>query len=145
MSAQPQSFENHAKMVPGYHYVASLLLVLSLGWAVYRVASGYSLDALFGLFLALGVILVFFYARVFALGVQDRLIRLEERLRMERLLPEDLRARIPEFSTGQLIALRFASDAELPDLARRVLSENIRDRKTIKQAVRSWRADEQRI
>jgi hypothetical protein len=70
---------------------------------------------------------------------------LEERLRMETLLPDDLRPRIGEFTTGQLIGLRFASDEELPDLARRVLDEGLTDRKAIKQAVKSWRADHQRI
>ncbi|MEJ2203706.1 MAG: DUF6526 family protein [Gemmatimonadota bacterium] len=91
------------------------------------------------------LILVSYYARTFALGVQDRLIRLEERLRMERLLPDDLRARIGEFSTEQLVGLRFASDDELPELARRVLAEGITDRKVIKKSVGNWRADHQRI
>ncbi len=73
------------------------------------------------------------------------MIRLEERLRMEEVLPEDLKGRIGEFTTEQLIALRFASDEELPELARRVLDEGISDRKDIKKAVTSWRADHQRI
>ncbi len=78
---------------------------------------------------------------MFALTVQDRVIRLEERLRFERLLPEDLKARIPEFTVAQLVSLRFASDAELPALARKVLSDNLTDRKTIKKLVQNWRAD----
>ena len=89
--------------------------------------------------------LAYFYGRLFAMGVQDRVIRLEERLRMERLLDADLKSRIPEFTTEQLIGLRFASDEELPALARRVLAEGIADRKTIKLAVKSWRADHQRV
>jgi hypothetical protein len=79
------------------------------------------------------------------MGVQDRVIRLEERLRMETILPEDLRPRIGELTTEQLIGLRFASDEELPELARRVLDGELTDRKSIKQAVKSWRADHQRI
>ena len=84
-------------------------------------------------------------ARRFALGVQDRVIRLEERLRMEQLLPEDVRGRIGELTTDQLIGLRFASDAELSGLVRRVLDGELTDRKAIKQAVGDWRADHQRI
>ena len=78
---------------------------------------------------------------MFALSVQDRVIRLEERLRCERLLPPDLQARIVELEPGQLISLRFASDAELPALARKVLDEKMKDRKAIKQLIKNWRAD----
>ena len=76
-----------------------------------------------------------------ALTVQDRLIRLEERLRYERVLPADLKARIGEFTVTQLIALRFASDAELPALARKVLDDKISERKAIKQMVKTWKPD----
>ena len=85
------------------------------------------------------------YARAFAVQGQDRVIRLEERLRMERLLPDELKPRINDFTMDQLIALRFASDAELPGLARKVLDEDIGDRKTIKQMIVTWRADYQRV
>ena len=73
--------------------------------------------------------------------MQDRVIRLEMRLRMQQLLPADLRPRIPEFSVGQLVALRFASDQELPELARKVLDEKIEDRKAIKKLVKNWQPD----
>jgi hypothetical protein len=63
------------------------------------------------------------------------------RLRLEKLLPADLKSRILEFSVGQLIALRFASDAELPDLARRVLDEKVKDKKSIKQMIKTWKPD----
>jgi hypothetical protein len=145
MSAAPQTFENHAKMVPLYHFVTFGLLVVNLGWASTLLFRNFSTGTVVGFLLALALIFVFFFARVFALGVQDRVIRLEERLRMERLFADDLKARIQDFTTEQLIALRFASDEELPALARRVLDEGIADRKTIKQAVKNWRADHQRI
>ncbi len=79
--------------------------------------------------------------RLAALAVQDRVIRLEERLRYAQLFPEDLKARIGDFTIAQIVSLQFASDAELPALARKVLNENLQDRKQIKQMVQNWRAD----
>lgn len=145
MSVKPQSYENHAKMVPGYHYVAGLILLALLGWSVWGMIQGLTVSSIVQFLLVMALLLVGFYARVFALGVQDRLIRLEERIRMERVLPDDLRSRIGEFTTEQLIGLRFASDEELAELSRRVLDEGIADRKAIKKAVRSWRPDHERI
>lgn len=140
-----QSFENHAKIVPGYHYWTSALLVFPTLWFGYRAVADFGVDRLATFLFAVGVVLAGFYLRAFPLGVQDRVIRLEERLRLERLLSAELRARIPELTTKQLVGLRFASDSELPDLARRVLEEKITERKEIKRAVRTWRADDQRI
>lgn len=146
MSETPQSFENHAKIVPGYHRWATALLVLPTLYYLYVfVRDFYSVERLADLLFAVGVIIAALYARVFPLGVQDRVIRLEEHLRMERILPDDLRGRIPDFTTAQLVGLRFASDEELPGLARRVLDEGMTDKKAIKQAVKNWRADDQRI
>ena len=91
--------------------------------------------------LAIAFLLAALYARMFALTVQDRVIRLEMQLRLQKLLPADLQQRIPEFAVAQLIALRFASDRELPDLARKVLDEKLRDRKAIKKLVKEWQPD----
>ena len=93
------------------------------------------------LLLAIALVLLFFYARVFALTVQDRVIRLEMRLRLTQLLPADLQSRVNDFTVAQLVGLRFASDQELPDLARKVLEEKLTDRKVIKQLVRHWQPD----
>jgi Family of unknown function (DUF6526) len=76
-----------------------------------------------------------------ALRVQDRLIRLEEQLRYARVLPADLQPRIGEFTIAQIVSLRFASDAELPALARKVLDGKMQDRKAIKQMIQNWKAD----
>ena len=78
---------------------------------------------------------------MYPMRVQDRLIRLEERLRYQRLLPADLQLRIEEFTVAQLVSLRFASDAELPALARKVLNEKLNERKAIKQLVKNWKPD----
>lgn len=145
MSQPAQSFEKHAKMVPLYHYVTFGLVFVPAVYFLYRLFTGFSLDALMlGLF-GVGVILATFFARVFPLGVQDRVIRLEEHLRMERLLPDDLKGRIGEFTVPQLIGLRFASDEELPELARKVLDEKLTDRKDVKREIKNWRADHVRI
>jgi hypothetical protein len=137
-----QSFANHVRMVPGYHYFVLPALTLNFGWSIYRwVHAGFSLDGFISLLTAAGLVLLAYYARVFALTVQDRVIRLEEGMRLQRLLPEDLKTRIGEFSTSQLVAMRFASDGELPGLARKVLTDKIEQRKVIKQMVQNWRSD----
>ena len=137
-----QNFANHGKIVPVFHYFVVPMLALNLAWSIYRLVHWHQwADGIIGVLTAVALLLVAFFARMFALTVQDRVIRLEERLRFERLFPEDLKARIPEFTVGQLVSLRFASDAELPALARKVLSENLTDRKVIKQLVQNWRAD----
>lgn len=145
MSESPQSFENHAKIVPLYHRWMAALLVIPLLYFGYRAAFDFSVDRLALFLFAVGVALAAVYARTFPLGVQDRVIRLEERLRLERLLPSDLKARIPELTTRQLVGLRFASDGEVPDLVRRVLTEGIGDRNEIKRAIKTWRPDDARI
>ncbi len=142
---EPQNFANHARLVPGYHFVAFGLLAINLVWSIRNIIKVPSWDTAVMLGLAVALVLLFFYARLFALAAQDRLIRLEERLRMATLLPADLKPRIGDFTTAQLIALRFASDAELPDLARRVLDEGLTDRKAIKRLIKDWRADYCRV
>jgi len=91
--------------------------------------------------MALAFFVLAFFARVFALTVQDRVIRLEMRQRLAEVLPVDLRPRIPEFNVAQLVSLRFASDAELPALARKVLDEKLDNRKAIKQLIKDWQGD----
>ena len=139
--ATPQTFENHTRFVPAYHMGAFPLLVINLLWSGYRAVRNFSPDAVVALLLAIALLLIFFHARIFALTVQDRVIRLEMRLRMEKLLPADLRPRIPDFTVSQLVALRFASDEELPELSRKVLTENITSRKTIKRMIKKWNPD----
>src|SRR5258706_15999217 len=141
---RPQSLANHAKIVPVSHFLAFGILLVNLGHGVLQLwrAPGFATSLQLGL--ALALLILFLAMRVFALAVQDRVIRLEERLRLERLLPEDLRARIPELSIGQLVGLRFASDGELVELVRTVFAEQLRDRRAIKQRIRNWRPDYER-
>ena len=145
MSESRQSFENHARIVPGYHRWTLALVAIPALYFAYRTILDFSVDRLALFLFSVGVALTTTYTRVFPVGVQDRVIRLEERGRLERLLPADLRSRIPDLSTRQLVSLRFASDAELPELVRRVLAGELSGRNEIKRAIRDWRADDQRI
>ena len=143
--AELQNYANHAKRPPllflaGFY--AGTAATLGIG---YLLVSDFGVDTLALFLLAACALLGFLFARRFSVGVQDRVIRLEERLRMERLLSEELRSGIEELTTDQLIGLRFASDAELEGLVRRVLGGELTDRKSIKQAIEDWRADHQRI
>lgn len=144
MAEQQQSFENHGKVVPAYHYVTFLLLLVNLLWRLYGVVVGFSIDAAVSLLAAGALVMVAFFARVFALGAQDRVIRLEERLRLADLAP-DLKPRLGELTINQVCALRFASDAEAPGLARKVLDEKLDDRKAIKQMIQAWKPDHVRV
>jgi type VI protein secretion system component VasK len=144
-----QNFANHRKFVPGYHYVIFGILTVNLVWSLFRLVQGLPGVPVFDRFLAVAMavafLLIALYARTFPLRVQDRVIRLEETERMERLLPPDLRSRAGELRPGQLVALRFASDEELPELTRAVLDEKIVKQDDIKKRIRSWRADHLRM
>lgn len=143
MATQPQSFENHRKVVPLF-LAAAFGLMLNLGWAVTAMVRRPDYEHAVGLLLAIALVLMLLQARGFALTVQNRVIRLEMRLRLKEILPADLQPRIAEFTLNQLIALRFAGDGELPDLARAVLCDKIEDKKTIKKMVKHWQADDLR-
>jgi Family of unknown function (DUF6526) len=136
-----QSFENHNRVVPPYHMFAIPIFVVNFIWRLVQLKYGITFASIMNVLLAIAFLILVLYARLFALTVQDRVIRLEMRLRMERLLPPDLRSRILEFTPPQLISLRFAGDEELPALARQVLDEKLNDRKTIKRRVKNWQAD----
>ena len=138
---QSQSFANHARTVPGFHYGVVGALSLNFLWSLVRLYRVPGLDTLVGVITAVGLLGLIFYARMFPLRVQDRIIRLEMSLRLASLLPAELRARTAALRPGQLVALRFASDAELPGLVRQVLDENLTDRREIKKRIREWQAD----
>ena len=136
-----QNFKNHNRVVPGYHMFVFAVFLLNLGWRLYLLKDGFSFASIMNVLMAAAFIALFFYARIFALTVQDRVIRLEMQLRLERLLPPELRTRIAEFTLPQMISLRFASDDELPLLARQVLDEKLTNRKAIKSRIKNWRPD----
>ncbi len=137
-----QNFQNHVRWVPAFHFFVQPVFLLNFIYSLYRLwKASFSFESIVGVFVAAALVTGGLCFRLFALKVQDRVIRLEMRLRMERLLPADLKPRIEDFAVGQLIALRFASDPELPELARRVLNDKVTERKAIKQMVKSWKPD----
>ncbi len=137
-----QNLANHTRLFPPFHFFVLPVLLINLGWSLYRwKLAEFSLDGLIWVLTSAALLVGFVSVRIFALSVQDRVIRLEERLRYERLFPADLQPRIGEFTVSQLVSLRFASDAELPALARKVLDEKLNQRKAIKQLVKNWKPD----
>ena len=138
---KPQSFENHARVVPGFHGFVFPVFVVNLVWSLVQLRHGIGFASVLSVLVAAALVGLFFYARIFALTVQDRIIRLEMQLRLARLLPADLQPRIAEFTVGQLVSLRFAGDDELPALARQVLEEKVTDRKSIKRRIKNWQGD----
>ena len=137
-----QNFANHGRFFPPFHFFVVPVLTINLIYSVYWWVKMHFLPrGILSVLVALALVVGFLSARMMALTVQDRVIRLEERLRLERVLPADLKPRIGEFTVAQLVGLRFASDAELPGLARKVLDEKIAERKAIKQIVKTWKPD----
>jgi hypothetical protein len=136
-----QDFKNHTRFVPPFHVGTLGIFGLNLVWSLYRLVKYPAVGTAITVLLAVAFIMGAIYARVFALTVQDRVIRLEMRQRMKEVLPADLQGRMAEFTPSQLVALRFAGDAELPDLCRRVLTDKIADKKAIKLLIKDWQAD----
>lgn len=143
--SSPQSATNHTRWLPAYHYFTVPVLLVYFCYTLWVLTQNFSWPTVLAALVALALFLLSWVARVMPLAAQDRVIRLEERLRMARLFPADLQGRIEELSTRQLVALRFASDGELVDLTRKVLEQGITDQKVIKGMITAWRPDDQRV
>jgi hypothetical protein len=137
---KPQNFENHTRQIPVFA-LGNLVLFVNLVGRLIGLRHGISFGPVMDVLVSAALITLFVMARNSVVTVQDRLVRLEMRLRLAGVLPADLLPRIPEFTVAQLVSLRFASDAELPALARKVLDEKLDDRKAIKRMVKDWQAD----
>jgi hypothetical protein len=142
--ATTQTYANHVRLDPPYHFAILPGLGIIFGLAVWELFRNPGLPSLWMLIVSIVLFLIGAKMRMYALKAQDRVIRLEERLRMAALLDDPLRSRILDFDEGQLIALRFASDEELPGLAEKALASKLSGAE-IKKAVVRWRADHFRI
>jgi len=142
MAKTPQDYSNHAMMQPLWHYVAFPAATVFLAYAISMAARSGSIvrGAMLVLF-GLGGVATVWASRTMALTLQNRIIRLEMQLRLKEVLPAPTAERAKALTLGQMIALRFASDAELPGLVERVLKGELTSRKEIKQAVKEWQAD----
>jgi len=147
MPDTPQSYSHHTRWDPLFHFFVLPMFFLAAVAAIVMHLFVHRAHPLHGVLLtlfAVAVLIAIFKIRLYALKVQDRVIRLEERLRLATLLPEGLRSRIPELSERQLVALRFASDGELAGLAQKALNEKLSPDE-IKKSVKNWRADNRRV
>ncbi len=142
MAAQvAQTFANHRRYHPTWHFVAVPVVMLHVTIAAYHAWRFPTRWNIWTVVFAVGVVLAVFAARVQTLRVQDRVIRLEMRLRLREVLPALLAGRIMELSTSQLVGLRFAGDAELPALVERCLKGELKDKEAVKKEVRDWQPD----
>lgn len=144
-----QNLATHRKFVPLYHFVVLPILALNLLrslWFFFRgLSHGFQFGSLMGVLMAFAFVAMGLFLRLFALKAQDRVIRLEERLRLQTVLPEELRNRIGEIDSSDFVGLRFASDDQLPELVEQVLSGTLKGQEQIKKAIKTWRADHFRL
>ena len=139
-----QTRSSHVRRDPAFHFFLIPALLLLLVWTVIHLVRHPETASIAFLVITILLLVTALKSRLYALKVQDRVIRLEERLRLSGLLPDPLRSRIGELTESQLIALRFAPDAELSALVQRTLNENLTS-KQIKEAIREWRPDYWRV
>jgi hypothetical protein len=140
----PQNLKNHTRLDPLFHIVLTLIVALNLIYSVVHLVRHFGVQSAWFVVLSVGAVIVFLKLRTYPVKVQDRVIRLEERLRLQALAPAEWHAQIYRLSEDQLIGLRFAGDDEVVALAKRALEENL-SRKQIKERIRNWRADEWRV
>ncbi|MDQ3634415.1 MAG: DUF6526 family protein [Acidobacteriota bacterium] len=142
---ETQNYQNHTRWYPLQHFVLTPMLIAFLIYTIVQMVRFPNVDRTMLLFLALALAIQSLVARLYALRVQDRLIRLEEKLRYEKVLPKDLAEKTIKLKTSQMIALRFASGEELPELVQKTLNGDFEKPKDIKLAVKNWRGDYLRV
>ena len=140
----PQTFANHTRLDPSFHFFIVPVAAINVVVVAWNLIQNFSYGQAWLLVLSIAGLVTVLKFRLYALKVQDRVIRLEEHLRLGQLLPDKLRGRIPELDGGQLIALRFACDEEVPGLCEKALAGKM-SRKDIKKAIVTWRPDYNRV
>lgn len=141
MAQSPQTYKSHRRLIPIYHFFVTPVLVLNVFAELLRLNKYRTPHHVWLVVVAIALVILAFAVRSMATRVQDRVIRLEERARLGALLPPDIRDRVNDLTTSQLVGLRFASDEEVTDLARRCLAGELTKGEQIKKEVKSWRPD----
>jgi hypothetical protein len=141
MAQTPQTYKNHARFFPLFHFFVAPVLLINFLNTIRHFYYYQSRALVWEIVVAAALVGLAFAARLMALTVQDRVIRLEMRLRMNQVLPAELGGRCDQLTRQQLVALRFASDAELAEIVREVLDGKLQTQKAIKQRVRQWTPD----
>jgi hypothetical protein len=144
MSSQPQSLKNHARFDPVYHFFLAAVFFANLIIAIVHAVRRFTFDSVWLVVLSIAAIALLFRLRQYPLKVQDRVIRLEERLRLQALAAQEWHSQIYRLNESQLVGLRFAEDDEVVELAKQALKHNL-SQKQIKERIKSWRADELRV
>ena len=139
-----QNYANHVRFDPLFHFFALPVVGLTVIAAIVHAIQRPSWFSIWLIVFSVAVVIVTLRTRLYALRVQDRLIRLEERERLERVLIDPLRSRVGELSEGQLVALRFCCDPELQALVEQTLGKNLSNAE-IKKSVKVWRPDYLRV
>jgi hypothetical protein len=139
--AETQTYQTHVRRMPAHVNVLFLILLANIIWSGYRMVSGLSIDSVLAFLMSVAIPWVAVVSRTQTLTVQNRVIRLELRLRFRELLSSEVAARAAALPIDQLVSLRFASDAELPGLVNEVLSGHVSTPKDIKQKVKDWQGD----
>ena len=145
MPSTEQNFKNHARLLPPFHFFVLPLFLLNVLNSVRLAWVDPTLGTGFAVLVSVALLMTALFARVFALKAQDRVIRLEMRLRLREVLPPDLHGRIMDLTPEHMIGLRFASDGELPELVRQALAGTLVTTKSVKEAVKDWQADHLRV
>ncbi|HZE09437.1 MAG TPA: DUF6526 family protein [Gemmatimonadaceae bacterium] len=141
MAQATQTYASHRRFIPAFHFFALPVLLINVVVTAVRLARDPGIATAWSVVVAVALFLAVFLLRGMPLRAQDRIIRLEERTRLDKLVPSDLRGRIGELTPGQLVAIRFAPDDEVPELMRRTLNGELKTQNDIKRAIRNWRAD----
>ena len=142
--SQPQTYANHRRFEPLQHFVLIPILLITWIATIWQAIKFPSLHSVWVALLGFAILMVATQVRIYALKVQDRVIRLEETLRMERVLPQDLKVRVPEFTVKQMVGLRFAADLELAERVREALDQDLSG-EAIKKRIQIWRPDTFRV
>jgi hypothetical protein len=141
MAEREQSYKRHTRWLPLFHFFVMPVLLVNVVLAAWRLVQAPGLVTVYDVIFAVALLGLGFLSRIQALRVQDRVIRLEMRMKLRQLLPPDLQPRINDLTHRQLVALRFASDAELAELVREVLAGKLTTSKDIKMRVKHWQSD----